>query len=427
MDKLNEERVTQDDPRLVQLIRNYYIEQPSEEPYKLLDPERRDPSLDQAVFVDRTLRNMASGFFVDSGAHDGEIQSNTLFFERIRHWTGILIEPQPKLYQQLKSKHRKSFHLNACVSFKGKITYLRIYVMLLNLEKKSVFVKKSKVNDPVTSRLDMQCQIYISPKRNVYKNLPYNVNKDPKLGYEKEMDKLNKERVKPDDPRLVHLIRNYYIEPPSQEPYKLGEPGRRDQSYGQSVFVDGTLRNMESGFFVDSGAHDGEIQSNTLFFERIRHWTGILIEPQPEIYKQLKRKHRKSFLLNACVSVVPYPSKVKFLPTSFYGKMVENVTSEDKWIKEGFKEITVQCFPLYSILLAMNQLTVDYFSLDVEGLEVGILNNIPHDKVKIRTISIEYDKVDGGAEKLKTLMKEKGYKFLVKMDSPGAFDCIFYK
>ena len=68
---------------------------------------------------------------------------------------------------------------------------------------------------------------------------------------------------------------------------------------------------QEGGFFVDSGAHDGEIQSNTLFFERIRGWTGILIEPQPTIYQQLKRKHRKAFTLNACVSVVPYPSTVR--------------------------------------------------------------------------------------------------------------------
>ncbi|XP_053380943.1 uncharacterized protein LOC123550840 isoform X1 [Mercenaria mercenaria] len=278
----------------------------------------------------------------------------------------------------------------------------------------------------VTPR-NTECEIYISPKVNVYKHIPFNVSKDKNLDYEREMDKLNKERVKPDDPRLVHLIRNYYIEPPSQEPYKLGEPGRRDQSYGQAVFVDGTLRNMASGFFVDSGAHDGEIQSNTLFFERIRHWTGILIEPQPRIYRQLKSKHRKSFHLNACVSEEPFPSKVKFLPTSFYGKMVENITSEDKWIKEGVKEITVQCFPLYSILLAMNQLTVDYFSLDVEGAEEGIINNIPLDKVKIRTISIEYDKVEGGAERLKTIMKKKGFTFLVKMDSPAAHDCIFYK
>ena len=106
---------------------------------------------------------------------------------------------------------------------------------------------------------------------------------------------------------------------------------------------------------------------------------------------------------------------------------MENITSEKEWIQKGFKEITVQCFPLYSILLAMNHLNIDYFSLDVEGAEEGIINNIPLDKIKIRTISIEYDKVEGGADRLRKIMEQKHFKFLVKMDSIAAHDCIFYR
>ena len=79
-----------------------------------------------------------------------------------------------------------------------------------------------------------------------YAHLPYKVDKDPNFDYKKETEKLNKEKVKPDDPRLVKLIRNYYIEPPSDQPYKLKEPNRWDSSYGQAMFVDGALRNMVS-------------------------------------------------------------------------------------------------------------------------------------------------------------------------------------
>ena len=46
--------------------------------------------------------------------------------------------------------------------------------------------------------------------------------------------------------------------------------------------------------------------------------------------------------------------------------------------------MSTQCFPLYSILLALGNPTVDYFSLDVEGVEAGVLNSIPWDKVDIR-------------------------------------------
>jgi len=37
----------------------------------------------------------------------------------------------------------------------------------------------------------------------------------------------------------------------------------------------------------------------------------------------------------------------------------------------------VPCFPLHALLAALNRSTVDYFSLDVEGveLEVGVMSN----------------------------------------------------
>ena len=47
----------------------------------------------------------------------------------------------------------------------------------------------------------------------------------------------------------------------------------------------------------------------------------------------------------------------------------------------------VQCFPLYSILLAHGRKTVDFFSLDVEGHELQILKTIPWHKVDI-TVTI---------------------------------------
>ena len=50
--------------------------------------------------------------------------------------------------------------------------------------------------------------------------------------------------------------------------------------------------------------------------------------------------------------------------------------------------ITVQCFPLYSILLAVGRTTVDFFSLDVEGHELRILQTIPWHKVDIKVQSM---------------------------------------
>lgn len=44
----------------------------------------------------------------------------------------------------------------------------------------------------------------------------------------------------------------------------------------------------------------------------------------------------------------------------------------------------MQCFPLYSLLIAVGRTRVDYFSLDVEGAEYKILKTIPWAKVDIK-------------------------------------------
>ena len=47
---------------------------------------------------------------------------------------------------------------------------------------------------------------------------------------------------------------------------------------------------IKNGFFIEAGAYDGEILSNTLFFELKQRWTGLLIEPNPDAFEELNKK-----------------------------------------------------------------------------------------------------------------------------------------
>ena len=51
--------------------------------------------------------------------------------------------------------------------------------------------------------------------------------------------------------------------------------------------------------------------------------------------------------------------------------------------------MTMQCLPLSSLLLAMGNPTVHYFSLDIEGAELQVLKTIPWQNVDIQVISVE--------------------------------------
>jgi hypothetical protein len=73
-------------------------------------------------------------------------------------------------------------------------------------------------------------------------------------------------------------------------------------------------------------------------------------------------------------------------PNNAGGSILEtveaNTTRKNKENKENV--YTVQCFPFYSILLAVDKIDVDYFGLDVEGSEYQILVTIPWHKVNIK-------------------------------------------
>lgn len=242
--------------------------------------------------------------------------------------------------------------------------------------------------------------------------------------YSEDDLKINGEKYVMSDPRLVNKLKTKFLLSPSTEPYNL-ESSDVDPSMGQATEVRRVLKDMKNGFFIECGALDGETRSNTLFMERYLDWTGLLIEADPlNVYDMLK-KHRKAYVSPSCLSVHPYATVVRFEQNKNMGKISEPDDGED--ISKRY--VDVQCFPLFTYLLAMNITTVDYFSLDVEGSELQVLQTIPFDQVNIRTLSVEWTHVKEGKDEIRTFMDKKGYTVFseVTNDQLLANDFIFVK
>jgi hypothetical protein len=67
---------------------------------------------------------------------------------------------------------------------------------------------------------------------------------------------------------------------------------------------------QKRGTFLEAGAYNGEEASVTLGLELHHGWTGILVEPVPWIFSQLKDKCRRATLLQGCISPEKTPIKV---------------------------------------------------------------------------------------------------------------------
>ena len=178
----------------------------------------------------------------------------------------------------------------------------------------------------------------------------------------------------------------------------------------QDKVVDQYYKQKTNGIFLEVGAGDGILFSNSLFFERERIWTGLLIEPTGYLFRRLLKVHRKAYAVNVCLYVENRIKIVKFYGADVLGgieKVMEGQMLNQAKAGASHVEATdTLCIPVYSILEAIKMHHINFFSLDVEGAELEILKTIPFDKVKIDIFLIEYTIPGGGSQgKLNALKK----------------------
>ena len=77
--------------------------------------------------------------------------------------------------------------------------------------------------------------------------------------------------------------------------------------------------------------------------------------------------------------------------------------------------INVQCFPLYSILMALNQTNVDYFSLDIEGDELQVLKTIPFNDINIKVMTVEVNHPKSKRAEVRAYMESQGHQYVKKI------------
>ncbi|XP_057380607.1 protein Star-like [Daphnia carinata] len=249
-----------------------------------------------------------------------------------------------------------------------------------------------------------------------------------------DLDYINANKLEQDHPCVIEIIRQFFLNkpPPSNIPLKLDSNDTRNRSPGQTDVIMRLLKNQTKGFFVECGALDGEYMSNTIHLERQFSWSGILIEANPVTFKKLSARHRRAWTLPVCLSLEPFPTQV-----TFQMKVGDPGHSHIEGGAETLQEpgipgvdpslIEIQCFPFYSILLAVGLTQVDFFSLDVEGHELKILKTIPWRKVDIKALTVEWDHIPEGQEALSRFMVENGFVKIGAFDFLWSKDVIFVK
>ena len=84
------------------------------------------------------FKNKKNGLYLELGALDGVLYSNTKYFEDSHDWSGILIEPHPLKFELLKKNRPNNFLFNNLVSNKKEIILI-IRSFLIYLKRKCYF------------------------------------------------------------------------------------------------------------------------------------------------------------------------------------------------------------------------------------------------------------------------------------------------
>lgn len=160
----------------------------------------------------------------------------------------------------------------------------------------------------------------------------------------------------------------------------------------------------EGGYFVELGAYDGVTQSNSLYFEINKGWSGVLIEPVPHNFLLCveQRNGNNKYFCNACTSF-DYPHKYVEMQYSSLMSVSKDLDLDvediDAHVQESKKYFT-NIEPIFSfgaLARPLNDLlteakapsVIDFLSLDVEGAELDVLKGINFNIYRFRYILVE--------------------------------------
>lgn len=160
---------------------------------------------------------------------------------------------------------------------------------------------------------------------------------------------------------------------------------------GEDLILNRIFGKKKGGFFLDIGAHHPLRFSNTYLFYK-KGWTGINIDAMPGSMKAFASKRSKDINLEIAISKEPKMlTYYSFVEPAING--FDRQLSEQR-IKDGealLKKIPIQSKTLAEVLnqYLPKETTIDFMTIDVEGLDLEILESNDWSKYMPKVIVVE--------------------------------------
>ena len=184
---------------------------------------------------------------------------------------------------------------------------------------------------------------------------------------------------------------------------------------GQDWFVMQLFR-KKNGFFVEFGAVNGILNSNTYSLEKIFGWRGILAEPAKKYSSSLMQNRSCSIDFDCVYNNTG--QKVEFVETRNWadGNTIKNFLDVDGKTRVAERVYEVKTISLADLLLKYSAPRyIDFLSIDTEGSEFEILEAFEFSAFSFGAICIEHNDVEYKRRAIQQILTDNGY---ARLDLP---------
>lgn len=187
----------------------------------------------------------------------------------------------------------------------------------------------------------------------------------------------------------------------------------------QLIYENYINQKVSDGIFLELGAFDGILGSNTLFLEKELGFNGVLIEPVTRNFNYLKRNRPKCTNLNWAVlnecSHGEHTIQGKGLQASLtdkQNKRTKNFHESDKTPRNQLQDVRTK--KLSTILKELKVEYIDFWSLDVEGSEFEVLKSmdwhIPVGLICIEMLDVSCKKQQSNNNCSRRVLQRNGFE-----------------
>jgi FkbM family methyltransferase len=148
------------------------------------------------------------------------------------------------------------------------------------------------------------------------------------------------------------------------------------------------FQHRPQGVFVEVGANHPTRENQTWFLEQ-QGWTGVLVEPNPDLFRLLLNQRPHSRSVQAAVGAQDGEAEL-FLGENDLHSTLAPVLDDPL----SGKTVRVKLRTLNSILTEASVTAVDFLSIDVEGMELQVLQGLDLEKFSPQLILLEEHRRD---------------------------------